>query len=91
MNDDIYGNNLGTVLVQLRAKQINSEIKGEGTARFIFAKLSNKSIEISWAGDGGVFLEYWKGPEESGSMHEETVSSFEIAINKAIEWFNEKP
>ena len=86
----MYGNNLNNVVEQLRVKQIVSEIREEGTARFVFAQLNDKAMEISWAGDDGVFLEYWQGPEDSGSINKETVGSFEIATNKTIEWFNEK-
>lgn len=90
MTKDIYGKNLKNVVEALSKAGISAEVRGSDTSRFVFSKLNDRATEISWAGDEGIFVEYWQGPEESESCFEGTVASFELAVRRAISWFNQE-
>lgn len=91
MSEDVYGRNLEKVVAGLNKAGVSAEIRGTSTSRFVFSRLNDRTVEISWAGDDGIFVEYWEGQEDRPSSREETVKTFEIATNKAIEWLQYKP
>lgn len=61
MPDDQYGKHLNEVVKQLSAVGFHAVIRCQDAARFVYSKANERAIEIAWAGDAGVYIEYWNG------------------------------
>ena len=89
MNDvDTYGQELQQAVALLSDAGFPSEIRGECNARFVFAECGTKAVEMSRDGDS-VFIEFWNGPNEDPSVRDELQDTFEVAVERTTEWFNQ--
>lgn len=88
IEEDTYGQELAQAVTILSQAGFSAHVRGEANARFIFAESGLKAVEMSRDGDD-VFIEFWSGPKESPSVRDELQDSFEIAVERATDWFNE--
>lgn len=57
-DSSVYRNNLELVCSQLESVSERVDIRGQGFAQFVFAERIGRTVEIYWAGDEGICVEF---------------------------------
>ena len=75
---------LDVVAAELVGTGIEADVRGRGSAPFIFARYAGRAVEIS-ACEGSVWVEFWERDEESPKF-DRTFAEDSEAIATAREW-----
>ena len=83
-----YHAKLETVVSDLSERSIEAECRGEGWARFVYARIGDRAIEISRDGVG-VFIEMFEEPSEA-SIRQDHQKTFESGTEEAVWWLTRR-
>jgi hypothetical protein len=78
---------LRQMLNQLSLQFAHASLRGQGRARFVFARQDNRAVEIS-EDAGNWWLEFWDGDPEldAAPVKELTVPTSLEAVKEATDW-----
>ncbi len=81
---DVYGNHLGCISDILQRAGFAPSVRGDGTARFVYAEQSDRAVEVYWDG-AGFTIELFEQPHDV-SLRDEQQDTPAVAAEVAIEW-----
>lgn len=83
---DVYGNHLRNIADILHHAGFIPSIRGEGTARFVYAEHTGRAVEVYWDGEGFT-VELFQQPAEV-SVRDYQQDTATIAAEQAVEWLS---
>ncbi len=83
---DVYGNHLRNVADILQRAGFTPCVRGEGTARFVYAEHADRAIEFYWDGEGFT-VELFEQPADA-SVRDYQQDTPAIAAEQAVEWLS---
>ena len=79
-----YRKQLDAVCSRLSSETESAEIRGEGTAMFVFAQLRGRAVEVYCGENNEVLVEFWEA--EGDAPSEDAYSSYDAATVAAQLW-----
>lgn len=83
---DVYGNHLQSIAETLQRAGFAPSVRGEGTARFVFAESHGRAVELYWGYDG-FMAEFFEDPAEV-SVRDIRYSTPTTVTEQAIDWLS---
>lgn len=83
---DVYGNHLRSIAETLQRAGFAPSVRGEGTARFVFAESHGRAVELYWGYDG-FMAEFFEEPV-AVSLRDIRHSTPTIVTEQAIDWLS---
>lgn len=83
---DVYGNHLRDIADILLRAGFTSSMRGESTARFVYAEHADRAVEVYWDGEGFT-VELFEQPAEV-SVRDYQQDTLAIAAEQAVEWLS---
>ena len=83
---DVYGNHLRNIADILQRAGFTPSVRGEGTARFVYAEHADRAVEVYWDGEGFA-VELFEQPHEV-SVRDYQQDTPTIAAEQAVEWLS---
>ena len=80
---DVYGNHLRNIADILQRAGFTPSVRGEGTARFVYAEHTHRAVEVYWDGEGFT-VELYEQPHEV-SVRDYQQDTATIAAQQAVE------
>ena len=83
---DMYGNHLQNIAGILQRAGFTPSVRGEGTARFVYAGHADRAVKVYWDG-AGFTVELFEQPAEV-SAYDYQQDTPTIAAEQAVEWLS---
>ena len=85
---DVYGSHLQNIADILQRAGFAPSIRGEDTARFVYAKNAERGVEAYWDGEGFT-VELFEHPHEV-AVREDQHGTSTVAAERAVEWLSRR-
>lgn len=83
---DVYGDDLRSIVNVFQRAGFTSFVRGEGSARFVYAEHIERAVEVYRDGDGFT-VEFFEQPHEV-SVRDNRHDTAAIAAEQAVEWLS---
>ena len=85
LSDATYRAELEEVAAQLEPFASHVSVRGDGPARFVFARSTQRAVEISKTEHQEIWVEFWRG-DSRAPTREEAHPDYESAVASVVPW-----